>query len=138
MPLVLVNSPPDLVIPFPLAMGASWSNNFSQGEGTVENEETAEVDGWGTLITPAGREACLRVHKTRQITFADSDLNLTVTFEQYLFVTQGRTGAIIGLDPAATPKFSAVYTVSDKGEVGEGLSTAYEELSWGAVKGLVK
>lgn len=123
---VFANSPPNLILRFPLAMGAAWTNNFSQRDGT-DNVETAEVDGWGTLITPAGREACLRVHKTRLITSGE----FSETFEHYLFVTQGRTGATI------TSSFVG-YTVSDKVEVGDAVSTAYEELSWGTVKGLAK
>lgn len=57
--------------PLPLTMGSSWTQSWvrtSKGLGAGSDYNTSEVgvvEGWGTLVTPAGSAPALRVKRTR-------------------------------------------------------------------------
>ncbi len=67
-PMALVNNPPEVAVPFPTAMGVTWTNNFvfviSPAPGIEIRDSTSSVsvvDAWGTIDIPIGSFNCLRV-----------------------------------------------------------------------------
>lgn len=107
-----VNDPLTLVIPFPLAMGQTWSTTFIETTRTLgislstTIREEARVDAWGTLVTPAGEEPCLRILRSRTVTFPDG---MGQTVQQINFITKGRLGATIFFN--GTRPAGVTYTV---------------------------
>jgi hypothetical protein len=68
IPLELKYDVPDLIYPFPLSPGMTWSSSSFAGVSIpsmayISNSRTRSsiVDGWGTLITPIGSFSTLRV-----------------------------------------------------------------------------
>ena len=63
---VLISSPPELDLLLPLTYETSWRDSTTtiiDGESFPAYEITeVRVDGWGTLITPAGTAPALRLH----------------------------------------------------------------------------
>ena len=93
-----VYDPPYLEYPFPLEFGASWTNNLS---GSIQ---TSKVDGWGTLVTPAGTEPCLRILRTQ---FEENFQIFSV-----VFITQGKISAEFGYDSFSGEISYASYDVT--------------------------
>lgn len=66
-------TPPRLVFPLPLTHTSSWMASYALGMPvavpgmTIEVEEQASVEGWGTLITPHGQAGTLKL-RTRYVT----------------------------------------------------------------------
>jgi hypothetical protein len=116
---------------------------------TTEETTTGEVDGYGTLVTPAGSFACLRYKTTvEQTTTLTGFPPTTLTFQSINFVTMEGVFVNIGLNESDEVQ-SADYTVQDlEGGVGTGPTEAPAgltpadasvdqettlDLSWGAV-----
>lgn len=93
--------PPGLVLesltyPLPLAYGDAWTNN------NFLYDENVLVDSWGTLMTPQGEAACLRIHRTRN--YADGTKQT-----EFEYVTKdGKLSAAISLDSeSGLPNFAS-------------------------------
>lgn len=95
------NAPPDPTYRFPLTDGTAWSQELvstTEAFGTVTNGNIAVdflVDGWGTLITPAGSAPAVRLRKTLTVS-GDGIQPYTTT--SYIFIAEGPIGASIILD----------------------------------------
>ena len=130
--LGLLFSPFDRGFPLPLTAGAAWSSDYEYVfvpavEGiTAEVSETAAVEGWGTLVTPAGQTDVLKVRTTTVITstieiegqepFVSTDSLTTVEF-----IADVGAGASIWLDADGLAD-GASYSVYVRGgtTAGEG------------------
>jgi hypothetical protein len=127
---VLKYVPALLTTKFPLTFGTSWTQVVTM-QSPFYNQQvtnTYEVDGWGTLVTPAGSAACLRLRHVdeRSIPFIGG-VTRTTTLS---FVTLGNVEASVTLDQAGQP-VSATYLVFEGGGGGQ---TAVEARAWGEVK----
>ena len=98
---------PVLGIPLPLTSGTAWgpvsSTRLTEvpGIGSVTTTETYTgiVEGWGTLVTPAGTADCLRYDLTIEISFNVGGFPVTTTTHAITFITrEGAVSAVIGLD----------------------------------------
>ncbi len=87
--LYTFNSPPSLDITFPVAYQNTWmDSSASVVEGFPSFSYTVEenvVDGWGTLITPAGEKPALRIQNTSK-TYLVTPPMLLSTDVSYQFV----------------------------------------------------
>ncbi|HUF09710.1 MAG TPA: T9SS type A sorting domain-containing protein [Rhodothermales bacterium] len=122
------NLPPNRFYAFPLTMGSSWDQTIeiqtvSFGvEHSVTVNEHSEVDGWGTLITPAGSAPCIRMRKTT--TIMETGKTATTT-DNYFFLTNGNIAASISY--SSEIEGAIIATHSTLGGTG-GTGTAVEEL----------
>ncbi len=83
--VVTVQAPPIVDLVWPLVYGATWrdsSTTVTDGIGSFTTVGEHEVDGWGTLITPAGSREVLRITSrlVESIPTAFSDTSYTVRF----------------------------------------------------------
>lgn len=127
---IAVTFVPGLRQPLPFTFGTAWTAESQIRTGVVSpipieqsTREESVVVGWGTLVTPVGSDAALMVrtlHISRSrivipgippIESADSTLSLS-------FVTRGRRGASIALNPRTGRARDATYTT------GTGAGTA--------------
>lgn len=105
--LSTVYSPPSVIDVFPIQFSNAWSDSTSIViAGLITSSiviTEVVVDGWGTLITPAGSVSALRVNRT-QTTYNPilPDLRTTITNLNYLSndgvfatIVQDVTGSII-------------------------------------------
>jgi len=108
------NVPAELIYTFPLQFGDVVVSNHVQtaqtpvGVFVSDVRVTREVDGWGTLITPAGMADCLRIVETRDI------LNNGVVVASGLsvhFITKEGISGFMGFDQAFQMWGSVSYTV---------------------------
>ena len=121
---------PGLRQPLPYTAGSAWTSESAfvidpapfPGEQSVRQENT--VVGWGTLVTPGGRAEALMV-RTLDITrsrfvipglppIESADSTLAVSF-----VTRGRMGASIALDPRTGLARDAAYTTGTGGTASD-------------------
>lgn len=113
----LVYSPALLDVRLPLTAGTTWETDVTAtfnvgGFPFVSRERTQNVvDGWGTLVTPAGSAAALRhrartLRETEVFGFVVRDTTVTVTFR-----TSGALEATLVMDDAGQVQ-SAGYTVT--------------------------
>ena len=125
-------SPYDRGFPLPLTAGATWSEAYALAfvpaiDGVATDvAETSAVEGWGTLVTPAGRTAVLKVRTKMVVTstievegeepFVTADSLYTVEF-----ISASGAGASISLDGEGVVD-GASYTVVTVGgtTAGEG------------------
>jgi hypothetical protein len=118
-----------LATKFPLTFGTAWNQVVTLQSPFYSQQvtNTYEVDGWGTLVTPAGSAPCLRLRHVdeRPIPFIGG-VTRTTTLE---FLTVGNLQAAITLNQSGQPQ-SATYQVYGD----EGGQTAVEARSWSAVK----
>ena len=103
---VVLNNPVSTPLVLPLTFGSSWSDSttFSENGTTVAIAEDYDIDGWGTLVTPAGSADALRISNERRF-FVDSGggmFMLTQTQYNYEFMTNGTISAFIYHDNAGT------------------------------------
>lgn len=102
-------APFNRVFPLPLTTTSSWGSAYEAEtvpafEGImIENDETASVEGWGTLVTPAGSAQILKVRRhtvsTTTITIPGLPPIVTVnSFAVIEFVSTVGVGATIDLD----------------------------------------
>jgi hypothetical protein len=118
------NDPADRTYALPLTSGSAWNETFtstSETSGITSQVTVAEdemIDGWGTLITPAGTAPALRLRKVHAV---PSDPN-SITTTAYIFVSNTFMGASIILDDQGTV-LSASYSMTS----GGGGTTRVEE-----------
>ena len=102
---------PGLRQPLPFTFGTTWTSE-SQIQTGIESpipieqstREESEVVGWGTLVTPAGSDAALMV---RTLDISRSRISIpgvppiesADSTRSVSFITRGRRGASISLDP---------------------------------------
>ncbi|MEL6443302.1 MAG: T9SS type A sorting domain-containing protein [Bacteroidota bacterium] len=85
---VVRNTPPLLDAVYPITFGAAWADSTTQRtqipglptETEADVKTDVAVDGWGTLVTPDGSFACLRLSRTTTVSFFGSDF-VTETVE---------------------------------------------------------
>ncbi len=112
----LKNDPAEQVFLLPLTAGTTWSysttTTFDVDGAAFSFDSTVEVevDGWGTLVTPAGSAACLRLRTTQETTIFD----ITTTTTSISYVSRGNFSADIELDEQGNV-VSAGYTVLVEG-----------------------
>jgi hypothetical protein len=112
------NEPGDVIHRYPLTYESAWTETIdftsefsgTQTQTTYTDDEV--VDGWGTLITPAGSEPALRLRKTKTVESG----NTPVTTITYLFITNSELGASITTDEQGVVfNNGAAYTVTTGG-----------------------
>ncbi|NBC15788.1 MAG: T9SS type A sorting domain-containing protein [Bacteroidetes bacterium] len=110
----LTYSPRYQTLALPLTFGTSWTSETTQtiafaGQ-TIDNETTltAEVDGYGTLVTPAGEADCLRIRRVLET----SSFGGTTTTVSYEFITETGMSANLSVD-ATGQVTSASYTTME-------------------------
>ncbi len=116
---------PYLSLALPLTIGTTWTEDavLTQefpGVGTfaVTISETSVVDGYGTLVTPAGTEPCLRVRIERTATSNGTATTVII----YLWLTQTDLAASATSVPGPNGNtLTALYSVTE-GEGGGGTS----------------
>jgi hypothetical protein len=94
--------------PLPLVAGSGWSQTFvatSTALGTTSSftiSETAAVEGWGELVTPAGTRPALRVRRIRTTTPAvgapitSTFIDFMTTFVASASIVLDEAGSVIG------------------------------------------
>ena len=103
---------------FPQTYGTSWSGTTSQTMTiagfsiTTNMQRDAVVDGYGTLITPAGAEPCLRY----KFTVTVSTVGTATTTTVYSWTTRSGMGASISLLPSGDVAYAS-YTIEGSGNV---------------------
>ena len=113
----LTFSPPEQSLALPLTFGTSWTSESTQtlsvGGTSIDNSVSlsAEVDGYGTLITPAGEASCLRVHRITET----SSFGVTTTTESFEFITETGMNATITLDASGQVAAASYSVVGDEG-----------------------
>lgn len=119
------NSPPDPIYRFPLTAESTWSETLvstSEASGAtsqVTRTKDAVVEGWGTLVTPAGSAEALRL----RVTSTTESGGTSLTTSELLFVTNGPFGVAIIFDAAgAVQPGGIVYSVTS------GISTNAEDI----------
>jgi len=111
-------TPPEREFFFPLTDGTSWTSTSSittdalGTEVTTEITTTSVVDGWGTLITPAGQAPCLRLSKTLETSLMGTVISTSRFIE---FVTEETLSASITLDPITGLPIAAGYATAGQG-----------------------
>ena len=127
--------PPLQQTAFPQTFGTTWSTTTSQtftvGGFGFSSNLTSEyvVDGFGTLITPAGSAECLRVRNTLSVT----NFGFTIITTSYTFQTKEGLAASISINPITNTPASAGYTVRTTGGGG---GTAVEQIGLDIPDGL--
>ena len=110
--VVLSYSPRFQSTALPLTFGTAWTSATTQtfevmGQTFSTNLSLdAEVDGYGTLITPAGNAQCLRVRRDLSVT----TFGFTTTATSFDFITKEGLNAFISLDQTGQP-LAASYQV---------------------------
>jgi hypothetical protein len=103
---VVLNDPVSTPLALPIEFGDSWSDSttFTQEATTVAIAEDYDVDGWGTLTTPAGTASALRISNERRffVDIGGGTFVLTETQYNYEFLTNGTISAFIYHDNAGT------------------------------------
>ena len=115
-------SEPFQSLAFPLTFGTTWADqgNYTTetpgvGTFTAQTAQSGTVDGYGTLITPAGTFECLRVVLQRDVTAA----GITTTTFLYSWITrEGVTASATRTEVFGFEIFSASYRV--EGDPGGG------------------
>lgn len=114
---------------FPYAFGSMWSSMFTQTinfdgfEFSSEVDETAEVDGWGTLVVPGieGGVPALRVKVTTEITtngITTTDVCYEMRSSEPVVASVCEGNVMFGNPPTAD--FARLGQVSTAGEEGSG------------------
>ncbi len=106
--------PSEQSLSFPAAVGASWTSTYTtvvtfEGVPTpgFETVVSAVVEGWGTLVTPAGSASCLRIRRVRE-----TNVQGTVfTSTELQFLSTAGLGATIILDESGP--VTATYSVQE-------------------------
>lgn len=128
--IFLVPEPAESMISFPVQMGASWTNSYSQTIG-IEMFEVVEatnsnltVDAWGNINIPAGNFECLRIRedKTEISTFYFFGTPLgsdTSTYISYTWVgeTYGILASVTSDSNETDPNFTQAYDVTLRSSV---------------------
>ncbi len=103
---VVINDPASTALVLPLTIGTTWSDttSFTVQGGTVAFAEDNVIDGWGTLITPAGTMSALRLSNERRsyVDIGGGTFFLTDVEYNYEFLTDGLMSAFIYHDNAGT------------------------------------
>lgn len=105
--LLAYMSPPLRTTALPLVAGAAWTSTgitaVEWGEATVLMTASlnAQVDGYGTLITPDGTAACLRLRST--YTFQIPLTEFRQTFQVIRYITKSDLSALLIFDGNGTP-----------------------------------
>ncbi|MEL7361619.1 MAG: T9SS type A sorting domain-containing protein [Bacteroidota bacterium] len=120
---VVRNTPPLLDAVYPITFGAAWADSTTQrtqipglpteSESDVKIE--VAVDGWGTVVTPDGSFACLRLSRTTTVSFFGSDF-VTKTVE---LVTADGVTAVLDVTNG-----SASYSIATVGASAEDAPTS--------------
>lgn len=114
-------SPPLRTMVLPLTESAAWTSNslaaveFGELQLVMTASVDAAADGYGTLVTPDGQAACLRLRSTYVLQIPATDIGLTFQLIQY--VTEGPLGAMILLDEGGAPLLLAYRGGSDATDV---------------------
>lgn len=130
--VVFSYSPPYQTTAFPLTAGTQWTSAAMQtfevaGQSfTTDVSLDAEVDGYGTLITPAGSAPCLRIRNTTTTT----SFGVSTTFTGFQFITKAGLTAFISVDASGQP-VSASYQVegninTDTERIDASVPTAFQ------------
>lgn len=114
--LLFTFSPGKLLFPLPLTAGASWtSTDTLRMDGMDEfyavDEVTASVEGWGTVVTPAGSYSALKLRRrTVTTSYLDGVPAEVATDDVIEFITPGDIEVSINLDgTTATGAFYSVF-----------------------------
>ncbi|WP_143537569.1 hypothetical protein [Rubrivirga marina] len=117
--------------PLPLTSGATWSEAYSLEfipafEGiTADATETSTVEGWGTLVTPAGQLSVLKV-RTKTVSTstieAEGQEPIVMTDSLYTieFISTSGAGAMITLDGEGVVDYASYTVLSGGTTAGEG------------------
>lgn len=119
---LVTHTPAQQDLALPLTMGTTWSTSFTRvvlpaAPGGVDIDITSVVDGWGTLVTPAGSAPCLSILVTQTTTINGTPLPANV---ERLYVTREGLQGRIGKDPIFNWWESVSYsTHTGQGGTGE-------------------
>ena len=108
------NTPPEVLYELPLSFGDSWTSTHTETSATPAGNFsnivnlTQTVDGWGTLITPAGSDECLRISITREVS---NNGAVIATDESIEFICKDGLTAHMGFDDVFQLWGSVSYTV---------------------------
>ena len=97
---VFTYDPPSRPYVFPMTDGTSWEETltYTQTTGTFSSQTTISndyvVEGWGTLVTPAGSAPALRLRQTYTMAVGETSVSNTLIH----FVTDELLGAFVQLD----------------------------------------
>ena len=123
---VSVNTPPEVLFPFPATVGSSWSNNFSStndiGGGVIFFDTTSNqltIDAWGDITAPLGTFPCLRIREDAEeisetyfggVLFSSD----TIRFIAYSWVTEniGLLANVESRKGETNPNFTAADNVN--------------------------
>ncbi len=129
------NVPPEVLYALPMSFGDTWTSTHTETTTTPTGTFvqtvtlTQTVDGWGTLITPAGSADCLRISVTREVS---SNGMVIVTDESIDFITRDGLTAHMGFDEAFQIWGSVSYTVeslSGGSEVSDGVLFVVDDVA---------
>jgi hypothetical protein len=120
---IVTYDPAWVQLSLPVQYGADWTTEATwtmEFEGIVFSTTIAEsnvVDGWGTLVTPAGSEAALRIWtETTTTAVMGEEVLGSTTYESIAFMTKGVLSADLNLDDAGQV-IGASYTVTSAAPV---------------------
>lgn len=123
--------PFDVVFPLPLTSTSAWATTYGlvlipSFEGfTTEATETSAVEGWGTLVTPAGSASVLKV-RTKVVSTTTIEIPevgpIVSTDSSYSveFVSAGGVGASIELDGDGQVMWASYGTLLGGGNTAAG------------------
>ncbi len=129
--VVVAFDPHQQVFPLPLTASSSWTNTYQFDTGiegfTTEIRESATVEGWGTLVTPAGQSAALKVREkmVTTSTFAIPGQPPFVSRDSFYvvnFVTKTGLSAFLFLDASGSVE-DAAYSSFQTGTAAEPTET---------------
>ena len=132
-------TPFDLVMPLPLTASSAWTSTYALElipaipEFETETTETSSVEGWGTLLTPAGSAAVLKV-RTKAVTTSTITIPnlppIVTTDSSYTveFVSKDGTSAAIFLDSDGEVWDASYSVLSGSGTAGEPTAGGHDAL----------
>ncbi len=109
----------------PLTFGTEWTSETTQTFTVAEQSFStdvslqAEVDGYGTLMTPSGSAPCLRVRNELSVT----TFGFTSTTTSFDFITKEGITASISLDQTGQPTSASYQTQEQTGTDIERMET---------------
>ena len=134
-------SPGLLQFPLPLSNGDTWEqqNEFSiipSNLFSTQEDRQSEVDGWGTLVTPAGSVPVLRIRTvTTDTVSVFGQVQVSTTTNVQFFSTDFSLSASIGYDNDTETIIGVSYTVvANVGEsytVAQGDAPTFEDAELG-------